>query len=225
MPHRFPSPDTRHPVRLPDGQPHLGTVFLKPVIDHRRIDVGAYTYASAFDPPQDWAARLAPYLFDFSPETLRIGKFCQIADGVTFITASANHRFDGISSYPFAIFDDGPTEHRPSLPTQFADTVIGNDVWIGQGAKILPGAIIGDGVIVGAGAVVGGEIPPYTIVAGNPARCLRRRFTVEEVSMLVERIRWWDWPIEVIQAHEALICGGDVAALAAVAEKVAKAGG
>lgn len=95
----FPTPSTRHPVRLPDGNPHLGTVFLAPAIDHPRISVGAYTYASAHVPPDNWAAHLAPYLYDFSPEMLRIGRFCQIADGVQFITASANHRYDGFSSY------------------------------------------------------------------------------------------------------------------------------
>lgn len=139
----FPAPDTRHPVRLPDGSAHSGTVFLKPAIDHPRWQVGDYSYASAFDPPADWAAHLAPYLFEFSPETLIIGKFCQIADGVRFITASANHRHDGFSSYPFAIFD-GPAPGRPSLPAgPFPDTVIGPDVWIGQGARILPGAQLG----------------------------------------------------------------------------------
>lgn len=179
------------------------------------MSVGAYTYASAFDPPQDWAARLAPYLFDFSPERLVIGKFCQIADGVMFITASANHRHDGITTFPFAIFDDGPKEGRASLPDAGPDTVIGNDVWLGQGARILPGAQLGNGVIVGAGAVVGGAVPSYTVVAGNPARPMRRRFSDTDCDRL-DRIAWWDWPIDLIRAHEAVICGGDVDALAAV---------
>jgi len=88
----FPSPDTLHPVQLPDGGAHEGTVFLKSAIDHPRIEIGDYSYASAHVPPLDWAAHIAPYLYDFSPERLVIGRFCQIADGVTFITASANHR-------------------------------------------------------------------------------------------------------------------------------------
>lgn len=207
----FVSPDTVHPIHLPDGAPYLGTVFLAAVLDHPQIDVGAYTYASAFDPPSDWAARLAPYLFDFSPERLIIGKFCQIADGVQFITASANHRYDGISSFPFAVFG-GEREGRPSMPGPGPDTVIGNDVWIGQGARILPGAVIGDGVIVGAGAVVAGHIAPFSIVGGNPAVLIRSRFRPEDV-MRLQRLAWWDWPIDVILAHEALICGGDIDAL------------
>ena len=210
----FPPPDQLYPAQGPDGAVYKGTVFLKAAVDHPRMDVGDYTYASAFDPPDDWAARLAPYLFDVSPERLTIGKFCQIADGVQFITASANHRYDGISSYPFAIFD-GRLEGRASLPDAGPDTVIGNDVWIGQGARILPGARIGDGVIIGAGAVVQGDIPAYTIVVGNPARVSSERFDRTAAARL-QAIAWWDWPIEVILQNEAKIMAGDVDALAAV---------
>ena len=205
----FPAPDTVFPIPLPDGTQHSGTVFLKPAINHPQIEVGAYSYASSFDPPANWAARLAPYLFDFSPERLIIGKFCQIADGVMFITSSANHRYDGISSFPFAVFGGGPIEHRPSMPVAGTDTIIGNDVWIGQGAKILPGADIGDGVIIGAGAVVSGKVPPYQIVAGNPARIVRARFSAPDIERLL-KIAWWDWPIQTILAHEAEICGGEI---------------
>jgi virginiamycin A acetyltransferase len=211
----YADPDDVFPVKLPDGTPHRGTVFLKPAMDHPQITVGAYTYASAFDPPDDWAARLAPYLFDFSPERLIIGKFCQIADGVTFVTSSANHRYDGVSSYPFAIFGGGPREGRPSMPAPGPDTRIGNDVWIGKGAVILPGACVGHGVIIGAGAIVRGAVPDYSIVAGNPARVIRYRFTRDEAALLV-RLAWWDWPIETILAHESLIMAGDIAALQAV---------
>lgn len=208
----FPKPDALHPITLPDGTPHKGTVFLAAIITHSRMDIGDYTYASAFDPPDDWAARLAPYLFDFSLERLIIGKFCQIADGVQIITSSANHRYDGISSFPFAIFGGGNREGRPSMPDAGGDTVIGNDVWIGQGANILPKAQIGDGVIIGAGAVVHGAVPPYSIIAGNPAQVIRPRFDAKTIARLQE-IAWWDWPIELIVANEALICGGDVDAL------------
>jgi virginiamycin A acetyltransferase len=215
MPHptrAFPAPTVIHPVPLPNGSQHPGTVFLSSVIDHPRITAGDYTYASAHEPPGDWAAHLAPYLFDFSPERLILGRFCQIADGVTFITASANHRHDGISTFPFAVFGGGPTEGRPSMPGPGADTTVGNDVWIGQGARILPGARLGNGVIVGAEAVVGGMVPDYTIVAGNPARVVRRRFDAAQVARL-NVLAWWDWPIDTILAHEAEIAGADIEAL------------
>lgn len=213
----FPTPDTLLPVPLPDGSRHPGTVFLKAAIDHPRMEIGDYTYASTFDPPssaQDWASRLAPHLYDFSPEKLVIGKFCQIAHGAVFVTASANHRYDGFSSFPFAVFGGGPVAGRPSMPGPGPDTIIGNDVWVGQGAMILPSARLGDGVIVGAGAVVGGAVPDYAIVAGNPASILRRRFSDEVIARL-KAIAWWDWPIDKILAYESAIVGADLDALEA----------
>lgn len=212
----FPAPTERFPVPLPDATRHPGTVFLNAVIDHPRMVIGDYSYASSFDSPDDWASRLAPHLYDFSPEKLVIGKFCQVAHRAVFITASANHRFDGFSSFPLAVFGGGPAEGRPSMPGPGADTVIGNDVWIGQQAITLPGATLGDGVIVGAGAVVGGVIPDYAIVAGNPARVLRMRFPAETIERLKD-IAWWDWPIERILQHEAAIVGADLQMLEAAA--------
>ncbi|MFP7572340.1 CatB-related O-acetyltransferase [Marivita sp. S2033] len=208
----FADPTVLHPITLPDGTPHTGTVFLKPAIDHPRIAVGDYSYASSHHPPADWAVHLAPYLYPFSPERLTIGKFCQIADGVRFITASANHRYDGFSSFPFAVFGGVGFEDRPSMPAPGRDTVIGHDVWLCSGATVLPGAQIGNGVIVGAGAVVQGNIPSYSIVTGNPARLHRMRFAPEIVQRL-EAVAWWDWPIALILQAEAEICGGDIEAL------------
>ena len=210
----FPPPTEPHPLVLQNGTQYRGTVFLKAVIDHPQVEVGEFTYASDFDPPDNWLSRLAPYFFPHSRERLVIGKFCQIAQGVRFITSTANHRYDGVSSYPFAVFD-GFGDDRPSMQNVARDTVVGHDVWFGHGARVLPGARIGSGVIVGAGAVVAGHVPDYTIVAGNPARVVRHRFPREEVEALLE-LAWWDWPIEHILAHENEICGGDVAALMAV---------
>lgn len=208
----FADPETTFPVILPDGRRHEGVVFLKAAARHPRMSIGAYTYASSFDPPRDWAARLAPHLHASSPERLVIGKFCQIAHGAVFITSSANHRCDGFSTYPFAIFDGGIGVERPSMPAAGPDTVIGNDVWIGQGATILPGARLGDGVIVGAGAVVAGDAPSYSIVAGNRAQVVRMRFDDATIKRL-RALSWWNWPIEFIQRHEAAICNADIDAL------------
>ena len=212
----FPSPQTRNPLLLPDGSGHAGAVFLSAAIDHPRAEIGDYTYAFDFDPPEDRAGRLFPYLYPFSPEKLVIGRFCQIAHGTRIITASANHRHDGISTFPFAIFGGG-IEGRASMPTRFANTIIGNDCWIGDGARILPGAHVGSGVIVGAGAVVSGRVPDYAIVHGNPGRVSRVRFPADQVARLLA-VAWWHWPIERILAHETEICGGDVSALEAVAK-------
>ncbi|WP_416914599.1 MAG: CatB-related O-acetyltransferase [Roseicyclus sp.] len=211
----FARPDAAHPVTLPDGSAHPGTIYLRAVIDHPRIEIGGYTYASAHHPPADWAAHIAPYTYPFSPEKLVIGRFCQIADGALFVTASANHRHDGFSTYPFAIFGGGEAAGRPSLPGPGPDTIIGHDVWIGTRATILPGARIGSGTIIGAGAVVAGDIPAYSLVAGNPARVILPRFEARTIARLLE-ITWWDWPIDRILAAEAAICGADLAALEAI---------
>lgn len=98
-----------------------------------------------------------------------------------------NHRMDG-STYPFNIFGHGWEIHAPSLeqlPLK-GDTVVGNDVWIGRRAAIMPGVTIGDGAIIGAEAVVVRDAEPYTIVGGNPAREIRRRFSPEVIAELLE---------------------------------------
>lgn len=217
----FASPDTVHPIRLANGSVHRGTVYLKAILDHPRIEVGAYTYMSRHEPlleSDEVVQCLAPYIHPFSPERLMIGKFCQIAHGVQFVTASANHRYDGLSSFPFAIFDGDFSPERPSLrkPIPAPDTIVGNDVWLGTGVTVLPGAKIGDGAIIGAGAVVGGRVPPYSKVAGNPARVVGQRLT-ESKAARMQAIAWWDWPIDEILTHEAVICGTDLAVLEAVA--------
>lgn len=214
----FPNPDTFHPIKLQNGTPHQGTVFLKAALSHPRIEVGDYTYTSAHQPlleGDDIAQRLAPYLWDFAPERLVIGKFCQIAHGVQFITASANHRMDGLSSFPFLVFGGG-WEGRPSRPEPGPDTIVGNDVWFGTGAMIMPGVTIGDGAIIAAGAVVTRDVPSYAIVAGNPATIVKRRLPESDAARM-QAIAWWDWPIDHITRHEAEICSTNLDALAAVA--------
>lgn len=203
----------RYPVTLPNGTEHPGTVFLNQAIDHPCIEAGDYSYASDFDAPTDWAARLAPFLFPFSRERLLIGKFCQFAHGVRFITSSANHAMDGVTCYPFPVFDpEKLLEYQPDT----RDTVIGNDVWIGYGALILPGARIGDGAIIGAGSVVRGTIPPYGIATGNPAEVRKFRFPPEMIVRLLA-LGWWNWPAEQIERAEDALVSGDVDALERIA--------
>lgn len=194
----LPDPANPYPVRLPDGTPIENSVFLKPLIDHPNWTIGAYTYASDFDAPTDWAGRLAPYLFPFSRERLVIGKFCQIAHGVRFITASANHDSKGVSTFPFPAFD---AEERAGYQPDRRDTRIGHDVWLGYGAMVLPGAQVGNGAIIGAGSVVRGKVPDYAVVIGNPAQVVRMRFAPDDIARL-NAMAWWDWPAERI-AQEA----------------------
>jgi len=208
----FLNASATHPLVFPDGQVHPNMVHLNRVIDHPNISVGDYSYANDFDPPQDWAARLAPYLYPGAPERLRIGRFCQIAHGVRFITASANHAMTGFSTYPFDVFSpDTLTTYRESF-SDLPDTIVGHDVWIGHGALILPGVTLGHGVIVGAGAVVAQDVPDYAIVVGNPARVIRRRFAPEVIARLLE-LGWWNRPLEQIRAALGALAGGDIIAL------------
>lgn len=209
-----------HPLWLSDGRPHRHMVHLNRVIDHPNIAIGDFTYANDFDPPpeggNDWAARLAPYLYPGAPERLVIGRFGQIAHGVRFITASANHDMAGLTTYPFPVFDPASRAAHVASQGPLPDTIIGHDVWIGHGALILPGARIGHGGIIGAGAVVAGEVAPFTIVAGNPARPIRPRFAPDTIAALL-RIGWWDWPVDRIEAAIPALLAGDLPALAALA--------
>lgn len=207
-----------HPMRFPDGSLNQGLVHLARVIDHPNIEIGDFTYASSFDPPQDWAVRLAPYTYAGAPERLRIGRFCQIADGVRIITASANHPMAGVSTYPFAIFDHARVGDYIEQISGLPDTVIGHDVWLGDGARILPGARIGCGVIIGAGAVIGGQVPDYAVVAGNPGRVIRMRFDDATIARLLA-LGWWDWPTGRIARATGALAQGDVAALERLADE------
>ena len=207
--HRFPDPLDRLPARGPDGAPIAGTVHLNRVIAQDNIEIGDYTYASDFDPPSDWRARLAPYQFPFSAGLLKIGRFCQIAHGVRFLTAGANHAMDGLTSYPFPIFD--PAQIMGYQPDT-RDTVIGHDVWIGMNAMICPGCRIGNGAVIGAGAVVRGTIPDYAIVTGNPATVIRKRMSDADIARM-RLLCWWDWPAEDIAQARAALLSGDIDAL------------
>jgi len=207
----FLDANVRHPLTRLDGTPHIQTVWLARVIDHPNWSVGDYTYYNDFEPVEDYAARLAPYLYPGAPERLVIGRFCQIAHGVRFL-AAANHPMDGFSTYPFSMFDHGLMEHYAGLFAPRPDTVIGHDVWLGQEAKVMPGVTIGNGAIIGAGAVVARDVPDWSIVVGNPGRVLRRRFS-DEVCALLDRLAWWDRPVAEIRDLVPLLASGDIAAL------------
>lgn len=207
------SSNEQYPVKLPDGSAWPHTIFLKNFIDHPRIQIGDYTYFNDFRlPVADVRQLLVPYMHLGAPEKLIIGKFVQIANGVQIITSSANHQMDGFSTYPFAVFGEPwSSSYEPKWPNK-GDTIIGNDVWIGHEALIMPAVSIGDGAIIASRSVVTKDVPPYSIVAGNPARVIRHRFDEKAIAMLLE-IKWWDWPVEKINQNIAAIVGGDIDAI------------
>ena len=208
----LPDPRDPYPFVLPGGDRHRGVAYLRPLIDHPNVEVGVWTYHSDESDPEDRVRAIAPYLYPGAPERLVIGRFCAIAEGAIFVTESANHAMGGITTYPFAIFDPVRRMSYAADVSRARDTVVGHDVWIGREALILPGARIGSGAIIGARAVVGGEVPPYAVVAGNPARILRTRFDEGQVAALLA-LSWWDWPAARIEAALPLLESGDVAAL------------
>jgi len=111
----------------------------------------------------------------------------------------ANHRMDGITTYPFNIFGGGWERITPTveqLPFK-GDTVIGNDVWIGQNVTIMPGIKIGDGAIIAANSTVVKSVEPYTIYGGNPANFIKKRFSDEKIEFLL-KLQWWNWDEETI---------------------------
>ncbi|OCW56675.1 CatB-related O-acetyltransferase [Hoeflea olei] len=202
----------RHPIVLPDGTPHEGTVHLNQVIDHPNITIGAFSYYSGDHTPADYASEIAPYLYPGAPEQLRIGRFCQIAAGCRFITASANHAMSGFSTFPFAVFKQELIGAYAKEIGGQRDTVIGNDVWLGFESVVMPGVSIGNGVIVASRAVVTRDVPDYAVVAGNPARVVRRRFDPDTIRRLLA-VAWWDWPVERIERNVEAITGADIDAL------------
>lgn len=118
-----------------------------------------------------------------------IGKFCSIGNLCTL--GAQPHKMERLSSFPLSrIF--------PCEAWDGVQTIIGNDVWIGSNAVVMAGLTIGDGAVIGAGSVVTKDVPPYAIVAGNPAKILRYRFSPEIVQKLIET-HWWDLPLDVIQ--------------------------
>lgn len=181
--------------------------FLKNIIKSPNIIVGDYTYYDDPDNVENFMKNVL-YHFDFVGDKLVIGKFCQIATGARFIMNGGNHAINGFSTFPFAAFGD-EWSNVPLNAESKGDTIIGNDVWIGNSATIMPGISIGDGAIIATNAVVTKNVDPYCIVGGNPAQLIRKRFPEETIQVLL-KIQWWDWKIEEITKNANNIATGNI---------------
>lgn len=194
---RLPNPNTIHPIDGYDKE-----IYVKPTVKNPDVIVGDFTYIA----DSDFESHITHH-YEWIGDKLIIGKFCQIASGVEFIMNGANHQMNSVTTFPFYTlkgWDMKPPE-KDDLPLK-GDTVIGNDVWIGQNAVILPGVNIGDGAIIGANSVVGSDVKPYTIVVGNPARFLRKRFDDQLIELLL-KFKWWDKSIaEINELIPVLTC-------------------
>jgi acetyltransferase-like isoleucine patch superfamily enzyme len=162
------------------------------------VEVGDFTYGK-------------PKVLHWDNNTkLKIGKFCSIADGVVFILGG-NHRSDWVTTYPFSALPQEWPEAKDisGHPSTKGDIIIGNDVWIGYGAVILSGVKVGDGAVIGAMSVVRKDVSPYTIVTGNPAEEVKKRFDVDTIEKLL-KLKWWDWPVEKIKENMKKLCSNNI---------------
>jgi virginiamycin A acetyltransferase len=210
---QYPNKDQKFPL-----ENYNRLCFLKNIITNPNIIVGDYTYYDDFEDVANFEKNVK-YHFDFIGDQLIIGKFCMIASDVTFIMNGANHLTQSISSYPFAIFGHDWTKAMDgkSYPNK-GNTIVGNDVWIGYNATILPGITIGDGAIIAANTSVSKDVPPYSIVGGNPSKIIKKRFSDEKIETLLE-LKWWDWDIEKITKHVADLTGDTITNLKAIANE------
>lgn len=205
-----PDPNTVHPISGYENE-----IYVKPTLKNPNICVGEFTYIA----DSDFESHVT-HLYDWNGDRLIIGKFCQIAAGVEFVMNGANHQMNAVTTFPFYTlegWDMSPPE-KHDLPLK-GDTVIGSDVWVGQNTVILPGVHIGDGAIIGADSVVGSDIAPYTVVVGNPARPLRKRFDDELIATLLD-FKWWDRPIDEINSLIPLLTCSDLEKVKAELKKL-----
>lgn len=141
------------------------------------VSIGKFTYVSSFADIRGIGS------------ATRIGNYCSVARGVKILSSGQVHAVDAISTFPFYLIDR--ELRRADSMARKGDVVIGNDVWIGVDAIILPGVRIGDGAVIGAGAVVTKDVEDFQIVAGVPARPLRKRFSAT-VCAAIAASRWWE---------------------------------
>lgn len=187
------------------------TIYLKHVITNPNITVGDFTMYNDFvNDPTLFENNNVLYHYPINHDKLQIGKFCSIACGAKFLFNSANHTLSSLSTYPFPLFFEEWGLEKKDVTNAWdnkGDIVIGNDVWIGYEAVVLAGVTIGDGAIIGTRAVVAKNVPPYTIVGGVPAKPIKKRFSEETISALLE-IQWWNWSKERIARNiGAIQCG------------------
>ncbi|HKI81231.1 MAG TPA: CatB-related O-acetyltransferase [Pseudodesulfovibrio sp.] len=195
------------------------TCNLREVVTKPNIEVGEYTYYHDFDDPLQFQDKNVLYHYPVNNDRLIIGKFCSIAHGAKFLFNGGNHKRTACVNYPFAIFGE-QWKHELSIADSWdnkGDIVVGNDVWIGFEALIMAGVTIGDGARVGSRAIVTRDVSAYGVVAGAPAKLIRKRFPDKDIELL-EEIQWWDWPEERIKRDLDLLMGDVVGLRQALGE-------
>lgn len=189
------------------------TIYLKHVITNPNITVGDFTMYNDFvNDPTLFEKNNVLYHYPINHDKLQIGKFCSIACGAKFLFNSANHTLSSLSTYPFPLFFEEWGLEKKDVTNAWdnkGDIVIGNDVWIGYEAVVLAGVTIGDGAIIGTRAVVTKDVPPYMIVGGVPVKLIKKRFSEDIISALLD-IQWWNWSEERIVRNIDAIQNGNI---------------
>lgn len=165
-------------------------------IGNSQVFVGRFTYGFENLSVRQWG----------EGASLNIGAFCSLADRIT-IFLGGNHRTDWVTTFPFGhIFQDElGGEDIVGHPATNGGVCIGNDVWIGSGASIMSGITIGDGAVIAANASVVKDVPPYHIVAGNPAKSIKQRFDDETIELLL-KLKWWNLDLSAIKDITKILC-------------------
>ena len=177
--------------------------LIHPTAEVRDSRLGAYTEVGARTKLLEVALGDYSYIVNDSEVAYTtFGKFCSIAAMARI--NPGNHPMDRATqshmTYRASAYFPGERDEEELFAWRRASlVVVGHDVWIGHGAIILPGRTVGTGAVVGAGAVVTKDVDPYTIVAGNPARVIRQRFSAA-VAHRLHRLAWWDWDHDRLRA-------------------------
>jgi acetyltransferase-like isoleucine patch superfamily enzyme len=191
-PDAAPSPDP------PERAPKPGLLSKEQAIAAGLLSLGAHSYGNP---------SVVAYPGDAG--RIEIGRYCSLADGIEFFLGG-NHRLDWVTTFPLRAALGLPGALEDGHPASKGPIVIGNDVWIGNDVRVLSGVTVGDGAAIGAGSVVSADVRPYAVVAGNPAREIRRRFDDETVDALL-RVAWWDWPDATVRERVGELSDPDLA--------------
>ncbi|MCM3340589.1 CatB-related O-acetyltransferase [Paenibacillus sp. MER TA 81-3] len=192
--------------------------FLKDRINNPLIEVGECSYYSGYYAGGEfedicvryiWGDQESQHMYNpfedygWTVDKIIIGKYCCFASGVIFMMGgNHNHNSEWITVYPFK-------EKIIESYKSKGNTIVGNDVWIGSEAMIMPGIKIGDGAIIASRAVVTKDVEPYTMIGGNPAKVIKKRFTDTDIQILLE-LKWWDWKEQDIQNAIELLSSSNI---------------
>ncbi|MDY6975886.1 MAG: CatB-related O-acetyltransferase [Pseudomonadota bacterium] len=173
--------------------------------DNTRVEFSSLSYKARLDRNNYcYKSNLGKYTYTGMNSVViaaDIGAFCSISWNVTI--GGANHDFKRVTQHSF-LYNDRDKLRPLGVPPAYnrldSELKIGNDVWIAAGAVVLRGVTIGDGAVVGANSVVTRDVPPYAVVAGNPAKIIKYRFDSAIIKALT-LLKWWEWSDEKIKKH------------------------